>query len=162
MFDERINTIFLDMDGVLADFDKRALQILGMPAHEYEKTFGTDWFWLQLKMDPDFFRNLDLMPDALDLFNAVRHLPHAILTGIPKGVDSFSNQKVDWAADIFGPELKVFCTQASKKWTFCQAGDILIDDRYRYAKKWEGAGGIFIKHYSAEVSIQNLKALGVI
>ena len=71
------------------------------------------------------------------------------------------NQKVDWGAEYF-PGVEVFCCQSSKKWTYCQHGDILIDDRYRYAKKWEKAGGIFILHKSAAETIKKLQDMRII
>ena len=162
MFDERINTIWLDMDGVLADFDKRAEEILGMPPSDYENTYGTESFWKMIESDPDFFRNLELMPDAMDLYLVVHQFSPSILTGIPKHIDCVTNQKTQWAHEHF-PEIKnVFCCQSSKKWTFCQHGDILIDDRYRYAKKWEAAGGTFIHHKSAMLSIVQLLEMRII
>ena len=164
MFDYRINTIFLDSDGVMADFDKRAAEIFGMTAEKFEYQYGPEIFWNTLRSaDPHFFRNLDWMPDAMELYNAVKHLKHAILTGIPKeGVDAHSNDKIDFYKYKLDPNLRVYCCQASKKWTFCQKGDILIDDRFRYSKKWENAGGTFIHHKSADQSLEKLRDMRVI
>lgn len=36
--------LFLDCDGVLADFDKRAEQIFGMTGREFEDTYGSKEF----------------------------------------------------------------------------------------------------------------------
>lgn len=77
--------LFLDCDGVLADFDKRAEQIFGMTGREFEDTYGSKEFQRQLKNDDHFFQNLDPMPDAMVLFNAVKHLKPIILTGAPMG-----------------------------------------------------------------------------
>ena len=65
-------TIFLDCDGVLADLEKGAGQVLGMPPNHFERRFGLGKFWAKLASTPDFFNTLELLPDATDLFEAVR------------------------------------------------------------------------------------------
>lgn len=164
MFNAQKNTIWLDSDGVMMDFDKHALEIFGMTAERFEYQYGTEEFWNTIRTrDPEFFLNLDLTPDAMTLYLSVQHLPHAILTGIPReGVNENSNQKIESFRRRFGESLKIYCTQASKKWTYCVPGDILIDDRFRYSKKWENAGGTFIHHKSAQESIEKLREIGVI
>ena len=161
-FDFRKNMVWIDSDGVIADFDKAATVLCGMRPAMFEEMYGTEEFWKRINSDPNFFLNLEFMPDAMELYNAVAHLPHAILTGMPKNMDASNNQKIDFFKKHFPPDLKVICTQASKKWTYCKEGDILIDDRLRYAKKWKKAGGTFIQHTSANLSIFQLKVLGVI
>jgi hypothetical protein len=93
-------TIFLDCDGVLADFDKGAAKVLGMSPNEYERRFGLKNFWTKLAAAPDFFNTLDLLPDAIDLFEAVRHTNPAILTGLPRGAWA-EPQKRRWAERHF-------------------------------------------------------------
>jgi hypothetical protein len=52
---------------------------------EYERRFGLKRFWSALAATPDFFNTLDLLPDAMELFDAVRPLRPIILTGLPRG-----------------------------------------------------------------------------
>lgn len=73
--------LYLDCDGVLADFDKAATELLGMPPRTFEKRRGIGAFWRELTRHPDFYGSLPLMPDAIELFEAVRHLDPVILTG---------------------------------------------------------------------------------
>ena len=77
--------LYLDCDGVLADFDRGATQLLGMPPRQFEKRRGIAAFWRELARHPDFYGSLPLMPDAMELFDAVRHLDPVILTGLPRG-----------------------------------------------------------------------------
>ena len=78
-------TVFLDCDGVLADFDAGAKQAFGMSPAEFERRFGLKRFWGELASLNNFFGELPLMPDAMELYEAVRHLEPIILTGLPRG-----------------------------------------------------------------------------
>ncbi len=66
--------LYLDSDGVLANFDRSATELLGMPPRAFEKRLGIGAFWRELARHPDFYCTLPLMPDAMILFDAVRHL----------------------------------------------------------------------------------------
>lgn len=74
--------LYLDCDGVLADFDRGAGELLGMPPRAYERKYGIAAFWRAIARHGDFYATLPLMPDAIELFEAVRHLVPVILTGI--------------------------------------------------------------------------------
>ena len=80
-----MRTVYLDCDGVLADFDKGAAEVLGMPPRAYERRFGLSRFWQALAQAPEFFARLELLPDAMELYAAVRDLEPVILTGLPRG-----------------------------------------------------------------------------
>ncbi len=151
--------LYLDCDGVLADFDRAATLLLGMPPRAYEKRYGLAAFWRELAKHPDFYGSLPLMPDAMDLFGAVRHLEPVILTGLPRGTWA-APQKVRWAQQHF-PQTRILTVMAVDKRRHCLAGDILVDDQLRHAHLWEAAGGIFVHHRDAATSLATLAALGV-
>jgi hypothetical protein len=151
-------TIYLDCDGVLADFDRGAARVLGMPPAAYEKRFGLGRFWTALARDPDFFGSLPLMPDALELYEAVRPFEPVILTGLPRGTWA-EPQKRRWAHRHF-PGVEVITTSAALKREHCHPGDVLVDDRDRYRHLWEAAGGVFVHHRDARTSIARLRELG--
>jgi len=151
-------TVFLDCDGVLADFDKGAAKVFGMPPDEFERRFGLKRFWAELAVTEDFFNTLDLLPDAMELFEAVRRLNPVILTGLPRG-NWAEPQKRRWAERHF-PGVEVITTTAALKREYCQPGDALVDDRDKYRHLWEGVGGIFIHHRSAVSSIRQLRERG--
>ena len=150
--------VFLDCDGVLADFDRGATRVFGMLPGEYERRFGLKKFWSKLAGTPDFFNTLDLLPDAMDLFEAVRHLNPVILTGLPRG-NWAEPQKRRWAERHF-PGTEVITTTAALKREHCRPGDALVDDRDKYRPLWEGAGGVFIHHRNAATSIRLLRENG--
>ncbi len=151
-------TIFLDCDGVLADFDTGAARVFGMPPRAYERRFGPKRFWATLASVPDFFNTLELLPDARELYEAVRDLDPVILTGLPRGAWA-EPQKRRWAARHF-PGVEVITTSAALKREHCRPGDALVDDRDKYRHLWEQAGGVFVHHTHATASIAALREHG--
>jgi hypothetical protein len=150
--------VYLDCDGVLADFDRGATAVLGMPPRAFERRFGLRKFWKALAQAPDFFERLPLLGDAMVLFEAVKPLDPVILTGLPRG--SWAEpQKRRWAQRHF-PGVPVITTSAALKREHCHPGDALVDDRDQYRRLWEEAGGIFIHHRDARSSIQELRQQG--
>lgn len=103
-------TVFLDCDGVLADFDAGASPTFGMPPEEFERRFGLRRFWGKLASLDSFFGELPLLPDAMELYEAVQHLKPIILTGLPRG-DWAEAQKRLWAERHF-PGVEVITTSA--------------------------------------------------
>jgi hypothetical protein len=77
----------------------------------------------------------------------------AILTGLLRGAWA-EPQKRRWAARHF-PGVPVITTTAALKHEFCHPGDALVDGRDKYRHLWEGAGGIFNHHRSAERSMRH-------
>ena len=150
--------IYLDCDGVLADFNKGAEAVLGMPSRRYEQRFGLKSFWARLASTPDFFDTLELMPDAIQLYEAVRHREPVILTGLPRGAWA-EPQKRRWATRHF-PGVEVITTSSALKREHCHPGDALVDDTVKFRHLWEKEGGVFISHTSAAASIAELRRLG--
>ncbi|RVJ51449.1 hypothetical protein CN175_15875 [Sinorhizobium meliloti] len=157
-------TIYLDLDGVLADFDKRACEVLNGECHyRYDFIHGGDALWARLNAVPDFFRSFDKMPDADVLWDAVRHLDPVILTALPKtnpGVVDW--QKREWVEENLGQRVRVTTCETHDKPLYCKPGDILIDDRSVNKARWEAAGGIFILHNRAVFTVAKLRQLGII
>jgi 5'(3')-deoxyribonucleotidase len=146
--------LFLDCDGVLADFEAGACEALGMDLKSYERRYGPNRFWGRLAKTPDFYATLPLMPDAMLLFDAVKHLKPTILTGLPLG-NWAAPQKVAWAAEHF-PGVPIITCMARDKYRHMTGADILVDDTLRHRAKWEDAGGIFIHHTNARTSLGEL------
>jgi hypothetical protein len=146
--------LYLDCDGVLADFDKGATAVLGLPPHDFERRHGLGKFWQTLAQSPDFYFSLPLLPDAMRLFEAVRHLDPTILTGLPRG-NWAADQKVRWAALHF-PGTKIITTMARDKRDHAKEGDVLVDDQTRHRVRWEEVGGVFIHHKDVDRTLEKL------
>jgi hypothetical protein len=146
--------LYLDCDGVLADFDKGAMAILGMKPKAFEHRHGLGRFWQKLASAPDFYFSLPLMPDAMRLFDAVKHLDPIILTGLPRG-NWAADQKMRWASQHF-PGVRMITCMARDKRNHAKDGDVLVDDNDKFRHLWEQAGGIFVHHKTAEDSLVEL------
>ena len=152
--------LFLDCDGVLADFDAGAEKLLGVPPAQFQSRHGNREFWRRLAKAPDFYARLPLMPDARELWDAVAHLHPVILTGTPIG-NWAAPQKMRWAAEHF-PQARMITTMARAKREHMEApGDVLVDDTLTWRHLWEEAGGVFVHHPSARETLDRLEALGL-
>ncbi len=149
--------LFLDCDGVLADFDAGARAALGgLTAAQFEERHGKREFWRRLANTPDFYGALPLMRDAQLLFDSVEHLHPTVLTGLPLGTWA-APQKVAWAERHF-PGTPIITCMARDKVRYMEPGDVLVDDREDHRDKWEDAGGLFVHHRNAVQSLDELTA----
>ncbi len=155
--------VFLDCDGVLADFDTYAEGLLGLHPREYERRKHNDKkLWDILYAHDDYFYKLPQMPDAHVLVAGVKALGFEpiILTGVPSkaGSDWAIDQKTRWAADHF-PDLSIICCKSKDKFMHMIPGkrNVLIDDWNMHMKKWQVAGGYFILHKNAKDSLVELR-----
>ena len=146
--------LFLDADGVLADFDGAARQLLGMRPNEFIAKHGRGTFWKRLARAKNFYGTLPEMPDARRLFDAVKHLKPTILTGLPLGSWA-APQKVEWAAAHF-PGVPIITCMARDKHKHMHPGDVLVDDREKHRADYEAAGVVFVHHKNAEDSLRQL------
>ena len=146
--------LFLDADGVLADFDRGARQLLGMSPKQYIAKYGRSAFWSRLAKAKNFYGSLPEMPDARRLFNAVKHLAPTIFTGLPVG-NWAAPQKVELGRRAF-PGVPIITCIAKDKHEHMHPGDVLVDDREKHRNAYEAAGVVFIHHRNAEASLRQL------
>lgn len=143
--------VFLDCDGVLADFDAHGRDYFGMEPREAERQLGGNEFWRQLEARGDFYRSMPVMADARELFEGVAHLNPTILTGCPRG-DWAQGQKVAWAAEHFPGVPMITCYSVNKR-EHGKPGDVLIDDWNQHRHRWLEMGGVWITHTCAATSL---------
>jgi len=142
--------LFLDSDGVFADFDTRCKKIFGRVIPERKD----GEFWKDFMGDGGF-AELPRMPFYEELEPLLR-LPEArVLSGTPREpyAAKASAQKKEWYARHFDldAEQVITCMSFKKPSYAAKAVEegfipILVDDRESARKGWEAAGGIFI-HY---------------
>lgn len=153
--------LFLDLDGVLADFDAGVVAAMGKTPDE----LGDRRMWPVLARTPRFYDTLPWMADGRDLWSFSRPYQPVILTGLPIGKWA-EPQKRAWCARELGPDVLVVCCPSREKAKHAAAllepGQtmVLVDDRLKLQIAWEDAGGRFVLHTSAATSIAALQELG--
>lgn len=151
--------IFVDMDGVLADFDLHYYRHFGVRPTRWPDPETVDWS--KIAAIPDFFLTIPVMDGALELLHGIYPRPFEILTGVSKSIDTTKNQKIEWIHARIEPALKVNCCRSRDKYQYGKPGDVLIDDYLKYKDRWVAMGGIFIHHTSAASSLRRLWELGL-
>jgi 5'(3')-deoxyribonucleotidase len=173
--------IFLDMDGVLADFDKALADRGIVNDHSFLHKHPSEWTEHDKALDaqvvacmnePGWFYNLDTMPGASDLWHWATVLGTAapyVLTARPKEekiAERVTNEKRNWIRERFPLEESNFiCCVRSQKSHFAvtwgrdmvEHKNILVDDLPANIAEWQKAGGIGILFTSAEQAIQELR-----
>jgi len=162
-------TIYLDMDGVIADFDQRFLDISGMTPSEYKDKHGKKKFWdlIDEKNKVKFWAGIPLMPEAKKLVDYVSQYDYEILTA-PSVKKQSKVGKLVWLRkihpDLFPNKPKVNFKPAKEKHQIklnLTKSDILIDDKASTIDNWNSSGGTGILHTSTEDTIKQLKQLGL-
>jgi hypothetical protein len=146
------NTFYLDMDGVVADWESAAAAHFGRPIRLNGETHTVNE-WSSIKTQTRFYRSLPLMPRVDELAALARQYRDTLgwsllfLTAVPKNDDmpwAFYD-KVLWAQEHF-PDIPVhFGPHSWDKHRHCVPGDILVDDRASNCSEWAAAGGLSFK-----------------
>ena len=145
----KISCIYLDLDGVVADFVKRYKELYGMEPREAEKNKKFDHYFNEF-IATNQFATLDLMPDAMNGINFLRkvNVPTQILssTATEERYDDISKQKMIWLQTkgiTFNP---IFVAGKRLKQQYAAPDKIIIDDTPSVIDQWNAAGGIGILH----------------
>lgn len=137
--------LYIDLDGVMADFDKYFIQEFGVESNKLDDP--TLWKWIN--GHGNFFSNLPLCEGALEFFRSVKHLNPTILTACPKtNYQVAAVQKRQWVYKHLSEDTTVIPMLGGKnKVLFMHSpGDVLIDDYEKNCIPWREHGGIAIQH----------------
>ncbi len=153
--------LFIDLDGVLCDFDGAVRALFGREPKELNPAH----MWSRIARTEGFYENLEWMPDGRDLWNHVAGYAPTILTGLPRGKWA-EPQKRAWCRRELGEDVPVITCMSREKTERARESApegttmVLVDDRSSVGERWEAAGNVFILHRSARESIAALSELG--
>lgn len=153
--------IYVDLDGVLADFDGYYAQLFGVIPKQ--DTYEPADMWDRIREAKTFYYDIPETKDAFDLWGGIQkfHPKPIILTGTPEqnhNIPGASLQKEKWVYEHFG-FITTICCLSRNKHMYGRPGDILIDDRLKYSNHWADMGGIFILHTSTPATLEALANL---
>lgn len=152
-------SIFIDLDGVLVDFDRGYQELTGITTQQAD-TNGVKAFWEPLtKAGAKFWITLNWMSDGKQLWDYIKKY-NPILLSAPSREESSKLGKRVWVKREL-PNVKLILKPASQKQQYASPTSILIDDRQKNIDQWEAAGGIGIHHTSAANTLKQLKQLGI-
>jgi hypothetical protein len=159
----KIEKIYLDMDGVIADFEKRYKERYGIHPSEAESQKKFNGYFDDF-IQTQQFATLDLMPNAHTLINTLENIflekgiPTEILSSTAniKRHDELSTQKSKWLKDHGILFKQNFVPGKELKYKFATPTSIIIDDTDVVISDWKKAGGIPIHHKDVETTLAML------
>lgn len=158
----KITKVYLDMDGVLCDFDKKFQELYGKDALENRdrKMWTKAW--------PDFIKNrqfvkLDWFPGAQELLAYLRsknvHIEILTSSGGMEHHEEVADQKKEWLKNHkIDYKVNVVPGRRYKK-AYASPDAILIDDTDDIIDDFNEAGGIGILHKDIRPTMTRLKEL---
>lgn len=180
----KIEAIYLDMDGVLADFVTSSIVALGRdPAEVLTRVTPGDYYGIYTSLgmtEKEFWEEIDALEGgrapASGLWETMRPYPWRdqllkecrkaaptwILTSPSRNPGS-SFGKVAWLQEWLGPSFRDYVL-APRKWHLARPGALLIDDHDENVGKWceRGGKGILFprlwnsKHACAEYCVDSV------
>jgi hypothetical protein len=146
--------VFVDLDGVLADFDKGVYELTGkLPSEQSQQNL-----WININRAKGFFEDLEWLEDGKKLWSFLidSGFEPIILTGSTN--KKSSKEKQAWCEKNLGADIRVICCKTKEKPQYCVEGSFLIDDRDKVKEEWENQSGIFL-HYTGDNMNEIMKML---
>lgn len=155
--------IYLDMDGVLCNFERRYFERYGeLPGSMRDrKDFNVHWDDFVLTRQ---FETLDWWPGADDLIlyvNSLHNVDVEILSssGGQKYHDLVTEQKIKWLNEKNLPYKANIVSGRKNKSKYATPDTILIDDTHDVIQSFNDAGGIGIHHKEVGNTLLLLKSI---
>jgi len=138
------------MDGVIADFVKRSIEVCHLPVTSemigkwdyFDEYMSAKEFWGYIDNHEGFWENLELFPWSHELVDMCKSYGHVYYASAPALHHNCCEGKIKWLRShgfmdnnkneyMFGPE----------KWLMARRGRVLIDDSPKNIKNFNYAGG---------------------
>lgn len=156
--------VFLDLDGVITDFEKQLLDMTGIKdPRSWEAKHGKEAFWSKVDaLGEKFWSKMPWTPDGKKLWNYLNSRKGVKLTILTKPAQNPVSKtgKIRWIMNNLGP-VSVMFSGRGPKGKHAKPGRILIDDQSDNTNGWKSNKGTAILHTSAGKTISELKKLGI-
>jgi len=161
--------IFLDMDGVLCDFE-RAMKVIDLGLFVQHKIDNSKSWGMIGNAGVEYWSDMPWTPDGKLLWSKLKSLKPTILSSTPRlerGVvhQNAKEGKRIWLQRELGNDMAkraMIVPYKKLKQKYSGKRNILIDDFRSNIEDWENKGGIGILHKDALTTIKKLKELGAL
>ena len=153
-----VDKIYLDMDGCIADFSKRFLELYGF--NPYDVTDKVFYKYFDDFIETEQFATLDFLHGAEELIKylSMLDIPTEILssTATEKHHHNISKQKKTWleSKNITFPTN--FVPGKKHKYKYAASRHLIIDDTESIIKDWEKAGGLTVWYKDHDSTMKQL------
>ena len=155
--------IYLDMDGVIADFEERFVGLFGEDSYRNDrsrKNFSVNW---EQFVTTSQFETLNWFKGANELLDYINKLGVEVeilsSSGGPKFHNLVAEQKKKWLSERGLNYKPNIVSGKKKKAEFATPKSILIDDTPEVIQYFTEAGGIGILHKDLGETLSKLKQL---
>ena len=159
----KVTKLYLDMDGVLCDFEKRFTTLYGKDAlgARDRKNFTTNW--PNFIMDGNF-ESLEWFPGGKELLDFIQNetdweVEILSSSGGEKFHSEVAAQKVVWLCNNGIPYKANIVPGRKHKTAYATPETILIDDTEDIIVNFNAAGGLGILHKDANETLAKLRTL---
>jgi len=146
--------LYVDMDGVLTDFDTQAEKILGKKTDPNADLTSKDWAKIS-KAGKDYWAKMPWLSDGKKLWDSIKDKNPTILTAPSEDASCIVGKKEWLSKELPGIPYII----EGDKYKYADKDAVLIDDRDQNIEKWEDAGGIPIKHTDAESTLEEFRKI---
>lgn len=168
--------LYLDMDGVLMDYDSHmlkwgcnwqgALYHHKPPSEWTQEQAANDKHYQDAMADPVFWASMRPMSDAYVLWSYCRTMDPHVLTATPHSASSYRERctkdklnSIHHHFDSRFPAENFHACLRSEKKLLALPGHILVDDMAPNCEEWTAHGGTAILHKDALTTIKILREL---
>jgi len=149
--------LFLDIDGVFADFDGHFQSLFGSAP----PVFDQKYMWALIdKNHTQFWGGIPLKAGALDMWATFKVYSPTFLTGLPyTRYEGARRHKLEFVQRHFEGAPTITCFSRDKQKHMTGPGDVLLDDRKDNCARWNDAGGRAVFYTDPDQSIRDVLAL---
>jgi hypothetical protein len=159
----KIKKIYLDMDGVLCNFESKFIELFGQGTlgMRDRKNFSTNW---PRFIEEQQFKDLDWFPGGKELIDFIKDYPHIQIeilssSGGLSYHEDVKKQKKHWLRKNGISYRANIVPGRSLKKDYASPDTILIDDTEDVINSFNRAGGIGILHKDIGETLTQLKTL---
>ena len=147
--------IYLDMDGVICDWDGQFIKYAKMSANDYTEKYGEGGMWKLINnIGVKFWSDMPWMIDGKKLWDYVKQYNPIILSK-PSRHPTCKIGKRIWIQKNLGKDVPYILEKDKSKYS--DKGSLLIDDMVTNIYPWKQKGGLGILHKNSNDTLARLK-----